>query len=205
LRREYTSSGLDVGDLAPTWHEQLARWLADAVAADLTEPNAVVLATADAAGRPSARTVLLKGFDERGLTVFTNYGSRKGRELDENPYASMVLPWVDLQRQVVACGPVSRVSAEESAAYFATRPRGSQLSAWASRQSAAIDSRSSLEAARAELDARFRDEVPAPDFWGGFRLAPESVEFWQGRPDRLHDRLRYRLDGSAWVVERLSP
>jgi pyridoxamine 5'-phosphate oxidase len=205
LRREYTSAGLDAGDLAETWHEQVGRWLADAVAAELTEPNAVVLATADASGRPSARTVLLKGVDERGLVVFTNYASRKGRELEENPYASIVLPWVDLQRQVVACGPVTRVSPEESAAYFASRPRGSQLSAWASRQSEVLGSRDQLASRRADLDARFGDDVPAPDFWGGFRLAPETVEFWQGRPDRLHDRLRYRFAGDAWVVERLSP
>lgn len=205
LRRDYTGQGLDVGDLAPTWHEQLATWLADAVGADLTEPNALVLATADERGRPSARTVLLKGFDERGLTVFTNYDSRKGRELTANPYASMVLPWVDLQRQVVVCGAVARVSAEESAAYFSSRPLGSQVSAWASHQSAVITSREELEQRRAELAAQFGDGVPAPDFWGGFRLVPETVEFWQGRADRLHDRLRFRAADDGWVVERLSP
>ncbi|MDT7573327.1 MAG: pyridoxamine 5-phosphate oxidase [Actinomycetota bacterium] len=188
-----------------TWHAQLSRWFADALAADLHEPNAVVLATSTPEGRPSARTVLLKAFDERGLTVFTNYTSRKGRELTANPYASLVVPWVDLQRQVIAGGPVERVSAEESAAYFRSRPRGAQLSAWASRQSTVIPSREALVQTRTELEERFGDDIPAPDFWGGFRLVPETVEFWQGRPDRLHDRLRYRRDSASWVLERLSP
>jgi pyridoxamine 5'-phosphate oxidase len=205
LRREYASEGLDAADLAVTWHEQLARWLGDAVAADLTEPNAVTLATAGADGRPSARSVLLKAYDERGLTVFTNYTSRKARELEANPFASLVLPWVELQRQVIASGPVARVPAEESAAYFLTRPRGAQLSAWVSHQSEVIGSRQDLEARRAELHGRFGDDIPVPDFWGGYRLAPETVEFWQGRPDRLHDRLRFRQAADGWVVERLSP
>jgi pyridoxamine 5'-phosphate oxidase len=205
LRREYTSAGLDAADLAPTWHAQLGRWLADAVAAELTEPNAVVLSTADVSGRPSSRTVLLKGYDERGLTVFTNYTSRKGRELTANPVASMVLPWVDLQRQVIACGGVTRTSAEESSAYFRSRPPGAQLSAWASHQSAVVPSREALVQRRGELAERFGDDIPVPDFWGGYRLEPETVEFWQGRPDRFHDRLVYRRDGDGWVVERLSP
>jgi pyridoxamine 5'-phosphate oxidase len=206
LRRDYTAAGLAEADLADSWHVQLARWLEDAVAADLTEPNAITLATAAADGRPSARTVLLKSFDERGLTIFTNYASRKARELDANPHGSLVLAWVDLQRQVIACGPVARVSAEESAAYFRSRPRGAQLSAWASRQSEVIGSRRELEERRAELEQRFAGgDVPVPDFWGGLRLAPQTVEFWQGRPDRLHDRLRFRDDGGRWLVERLNP
>jgi pyridoxamine 5'-phosphate oxidase len=205
LRRDYTAAGLDAVDLAATWHEQLAAWLADAVAADLTEPNAVTLATADAGGRPSARTVLLKGNDVRGLTVFTNYTSRKGRDLTANPHASLVIAWVELQRQVVACGSVVRVPAAQSATYFRSRPRGAQLSAWASHQSEVVGSREELESRRADLDARFGEEIPVPDFWGGFRLEPETVEFWQGRPDRLHDRLRFRRTASDWVVERLSP
>jgi pyridoxamine 5'-phosphate oxidase len=205
LRREYTSVGLDIGDLADTWHEQLGRWMADAVEADLTEPNAVVLATATVDARPSARTVLLKAYDERGLTVFTNYTSRKGIELAANPQASMVLPWVDLQRQVIATGRVVRVAADESATYFRSRPRGAQLSAWASRQSSVVSSRAELEERRALLDDRFGDDVPVPDFWGGFRLEPDAVEFWQGRPDRFHDRLRYVLGAGEWRVERLSP
>ena len=205
LRREYSAAGLDTVDLAATWSGQLDRWLDEALAADLTEPNAAVLATADARGRPSARTVLLKAFDEHGLTVFTNYGSRKARDLAANPVASLVIPWIDLQRQVVACGPVVRVSAEESADYFRSRPRGSQLSAWASRQSQVVQSRAELERHRAELEQRFGDEIPAPDFWGGFRLEPRTVEFWQGRPDRLHDRLQYSATADGWAVERLSP
>jgi pyridoxamine 5'-phosphate oxidase len=205
LRHDYGAAGLSEVAMRDTWHAQLSRWFADALAADLHEPNAVVLATSTPEGRPSARTVLLKAFDERGLTVFTNYTSRKGRELTANPYASLVVPWVDLQRQVIAGGPVERVSAEESAAYFRSRPRGAQLSAWASRQSTVIPSREALVQTRTELEERFGDDIPAPDFWGGFRLVPETVEFWQGRPDRLHDRLRYRRDSASWVLERLSP
>jgi pyridoxamine 5'-phosphate oxidase len=205
LRRDYTAAGLDLPDLASTWPEQLGRWIDAALAAELTEPNAAVLATAGADGRPSARTVLLKGVDERGLTLFTNYASRKGRELAANPHASLVLPWLELQRQVVATGRVDRVSAEESAAYFRSRPRGAQLSAWASHQSDVIGSRQELEDRRAALERRFGDDIPVPDFWGGFRLEPETVEFWQGRHDRLHDRLQFRRTAGAWRVERLSP
>ena len=205
LRRDYSAAGLSELAVRDTWHAQLGRWFADAVAADLHEPNAVVLATSTPEGRPSARTVLLKAFDERGLTVYTNYTSRKGRELTANPFASLVLPWIDLQRQVVACGPVERISDEESAAYFMSRPRGAQLSAWASRQSTVIPSREDLVRRRAELEARFGDDIPVPDFWGGFRLVPDTVEFWQGGPDRLHDRLQFRRDGDDWVLERLSP
>lgn len=205
MRRDYVAAGLHEAALRDTWHEQLARWLADAVAAELTEPNAGVLATAGADGRPTARTLLLKAYDERGLTMYTNFSSRKARDLAANPFASLVLPWVELQRQVIACGRVERVSLDESATYFRSRPRGAQLSAWASHQSDVIASRQDLEARRAQLEHRFGDEIPVPDFWGGLRLAPETVEFWQGRPDRLHDRLRYRHDGGTWVVERLSP
>jgi pyridoxamine 5'-phosphate oxidase len=206
LRRDYTRAGLAETDLAGSWHAQLASWLETAVAADLTEPNAITLATADQEARPSARTVLLKSFDERGLTVFTNYASRKGRELEANPHGALVLAWVDLQRQVIACGPVARLTAEESAAYFRSRPRGAQLSAWASHQSEVIASREALEQRRAEVERRFAGgDVPVPDFWGGLRLVPETVEFWQGRPDRLHDRLRFRQDADGWHVERLAP
>lgn len=206
LRRDYAGAGLSESALRPTWHQQFGAWLTEAVDALLLEPNAVVLATADAAGRPSARTVLLKGYDESGFTIYTNYRSRKGRETAENPYASLVVPWLDLQRQVVVTGAVERVSREESAAYFRSRPRGSQLGAWASHQSEVIASREVLDRRRAELEERFAGcEVPVPDFWGGLRIVPETVEFWQGRADRLHDRLRYRREGDGWLVERLSP
>jgi pyridoxamine 5'-phosphate oxidase len=171
------------------------------------ETNAMVLATADAAGRPSARSVLLKGYDEGGFTFFTNYSSRKGRELADNPWASCVFPWYQLHRQVVVVGTVERVERAETDAYFAVRPRGAQLGAWASPQSTVIASRAELEQAWASADERFGEDepVPAPAHWGGFRLVPRTVEFWQGRRSRLHDRLRFRHNETGWVVERLAP
>jgi pyridoxamine 5'-phosphate oxidase len=205
MRGEYVSEELVEGALAEDWPTQFGRWLAEAVAAGLTEPNAMVLATADAAGRPSARSVLLKGYDVRGFAFFTNYESRKGAELAANPYGSLVFPWYPLHRQVLVCGPVERTSRAETEDYFAIRPRGAQLGAWASAQSQPIPDRAALESAWAAAEQRFPDEVPAPPHWGGYRLAPTSVEFWQGRISRLHDRLRYRLAGDTWVVERLSP
>lgn len=181
-------------------------WFEEAAASGIIEAERMALATATPDGRPSVRIVLLKGIDEDGIRFFTNYGSRKGRELDANPRAAATLYWQPLQRAARLEGPVERLSAAESDAYFAGRPRGAQLGAWASRQGAAIGDRADLEARVAELDARFAGEVPRPDFWGGYRLRPEAVELWQGRPDRLHDREHFLLqpDGS-WRAERLSP
>jgi pyridoxamine 5'-phosphate oxidase len=205
LRRSYELAGLDEADAAADPYEQFARWLADAVAADLLEPNAMVLATADRAGRPSARTVLLKGFGEAGFVFYTNYGSRKAQQIDGNPQASLLFPWYDLERQVGVVGDVHRLSAEASEEYFRSRPTGHQVGAWASRQSQVVASREVVEQRYLELVERYGDEVPFPDFWGGYRVVPTSVEFWQGRGNRLHDRLRYRREGAAWVVERLAP
>ena len=206
LRREYSTAGLAEDDLAPTWDAQLDRWMADAVTAGFVEPNAVTFATASPEGRPSARTVLLKAYDERGFVVFTNLTSRKGREALANPFASLVLPWVPLERQVVVVGAVEQVSAEETEAYVRSRPRGSQIAAWSSRQSTVLSGRAELEQRVAELTERFAGgEVPVPPFWGGLRLVPETVEFWQGRQSRLHDRLQFRRTADGWVVERLAP
>jgi pyridoxamine 5'-phosphate oxidase len=208
LRRAYVTAGLAETDLASDPVTQLAAWLADVRAAELPEPNAMVVATATADGTPSARYVLLKGLDERGLVFYTNYGSAKAADLAANPCASVLFPWHPLQRQVRIFGPVSRVDAAESAAYFATRPRGSQLGAWASRQSAPAESRAELDRAYEAAERRWPEgtEVPLPEFWGGFRVAIETAEFWQGRENRLHDRLRYvRTPAGGWRVERLWP
>jgi len=202
LRQEYARAGLSEADLAPTWHEQLDRWLADA--APVRELNAMVVSTVSADGRPSSRNVLLKGADARGLVFYTNLTSRKATQALGQQWVSLCLPWVDLERQVLVEGTVSEVSREESEAYWATRPRGSQLGAWASRQSTVV-TREELEERMASAEKRFPSGVPLPEFWGGLRVAPVSVEFWQGRPSRLHDRLRYRLVDDAWCVERLSP
>lgn len=209
LRREYGDHGLDTPDLSDDPVVMFRRWFDDAVRAGLHEPNAMVVATVSAEGRPSARLVLLKGLDERGFVFFTNYASRKGRDLDANPAVSLLFPWHDLQRQVRVEGVASRTSAEESQAYFATRPRASQLGAWASPQSQVVDARAALDERYAGVLAWFADvdDVPLPPFWGGVRVTPEAIEFWQGRQGRMHDRLRYRREATepAWTVERLAP
>lgn len=209
MRRGYERAGLDERDLAPDWLTQFRGWLDGAIAAGLPEPNAMIVATAGPDAVPSARTVLLKGIDERGFVFFTHYGSRKGTQALANPVASLVFPWHPIQRQVLVTGAVERVGAEESDRYFASRPHGSQLGAAASPQSTVIASRAELESARDALAARYPEgtSVPRPAGWGGLRVVPETVEFWQGRPDRLHDRLRFRRTSveGAWIVERLAP
>jgi len=208
MRRSYELRGLDEADLAPTWLEQLRRWFADAQSGGVGEPNAMVLATTTAEGHADARLVLLKGMSEEGLRFFTSYESAKGRQLAAVPYGAIVFPWHDLQRQVRLSGPVHRLPDADSEDYFNSRPWGSRVSALASPQSEVLASRAALETVRAELAARHPEgcDVPRPPEWGGYVLAPERVEFWQGRADRLHDRLVYRrgVDG-VWVVERLGP
>jgi pyridoxamine 5'-phosphate oxidase len=208
MRGRYAAHTLDESDLAPEWLAQFERWLDDAIKAPLPEPNAMVLATAGADCRPSARTVLLKLVDARGFVLYTNLESRKGRDAQANPAAALVFPWTQLHRQVVVTGSIEHVGDEEADAYFASRPHGSRLGAIASPQSRVIPSRKVLDEARAELERRYPEgsDVPRPEHWGGLRVVPDTVEFWQGRPDRLHDRLRYRREpDGTWVVERLAP
>ncbi|WP_212914846.1 pyridoxamine 5'-phosphate oxidase [Streptomyces sp. TS71-3] len=212
MRAHYRAEGLSEADLATAPMEQFARWFEEAVRAaeqgGLYEPNAMIVSTADAEGRPSSRTVLLKQYDERGFVFYTNYTSRKARDLAENPRVGLVFPWHPMARQVVVTGTVSRTGRDETAAYFRTRPHGSQLGAWASEQSSEVASRAELDRAYEELVTRYPEgeSVPAPPHWGGFRIAPETVEFWQGRENRLHDRLRYiRTPAGAWRIERLYP
>ncbi|MGI8798260.1 MAG: pyridoxamine 5'-phosphate oxidase [Pseudonocardia sp.] len=208
MRVDYPEAGFDLDSLAPTWHEQLLRWLAEADAAGLPEPNAMVLATVDVAGRPSSRTVLCKGIEPDGVVFFTNYTSAKSHELGFGRFASATFPWYGLRRQVHFRGPAEQVSPQETARYWASRPRGSQLGAWASAQSTVVADRRTLDDALAAIARRFPDveQVPVPSHWGGWRISPERVEFWQGRANRMHDRLRFeRTDDLEWIVQRLAP
>jgi pyridoxamine 5'-phosphate oxidase len=205
-RKDYSLAGLTEKDLARDPFRQFEKWFQEAEAAKLPEPNALVLATANRDGAPSTRIVLLKGIDGRGLVFYTNYESRKGREIESNPRASLLFPWFAIERQVIAEGRLAKVTREETEAYFHSRPRLSQLAAWASQQSAIISGRAVLEQSMQALEQKYAGQaVPVPPQWGGYRLTPDSVEFWQGRRSRLHDRLRYRREKDNWVIERLAP
>ncbi len=207
LRKDYTLTGLRRADLDPDPITQFQKWLQQALHATLPEPTAMTLATADNAGQPSARIVLLKGVDERGFLFFTNYESRKGRELAENPHAALALHWPELERQVRVTGRVTRVSREESENYFKARPRGHRLGSWVSHQSQAVANRAVLEEKLKPLEAKYPgDDIPLPPYWGGYVLSPVEIEFWQGRTNRLHDRFHYaRQPRGGWLIERLSP
>lgn len=207
LRNEYTRSGLRHSELADDPYTQFEHWLEQANNAGLYQPNAMTLATVSAQGQPSARTVLLKSVDTEGFVFYTNYGSRKAREIDAHPRVALLFVWLDLERQIKIRGSARRVGMAESLRYFLTRPRGSQLGAWCSQQSSVISSRSLLEEEFERMKRKFQhQEVPLPSFWGGYRVVPEEIEFWQGRVNRLHDRFQYSRDGQGgWAVERLAP
>jgi pyridoxamine 5'-phosphate oxidase len=206
LRAEYQLAGLDESDLAPDPFTMFGRWFDAAHVAGVVEPNAMVLSTVSVDGQPSARVVLLKGMTEHGFVFFTNYDSRKGAELGANPHCCLLFSWVELQRQVRIEGAANRIPRDETEAYFASRPRDSQLGAWASAQSSVVGSRAELEAAYADVEARFAgSDIPAPPHWGGYQVTPERVELWQGRQSRMHDRLAYLREGRGWRTERLAP
>lgn len=207
MRVSYEEGVLDEGSLQRSWYEQLQAWLDEATRASLPEPNAMVLATADPEGRPSSRTVLCKGLDERGVVFYTNYTSNKSHDLISTRFASATFPWFAMQRQAHVRGVVEKVSPAETAAYWASRPRGSQLGAWASPQSKPVTGRSTLDSALANINRQFADaeSIPVPPHWGGWRIRPQTVEFWQGRRDRMHDRLVFVLTGDDWKLRRLAP
>jgi pyridoxamine 5'-phosphate oxidase len=205
LRTNYTFAGLRRRDLNADPIKQFNNWFQQALSAEVVEPNAMTLATVDSEGQPSSRIVLLKGIDERGFSFYTNYQSRKGRELEGNPKAALTLFWPGLERQVCARGTCARLSREESEAYFKSRPLGSRLGAWVSNQSSVIPDREFLEKRLAEVTAQYGEDPPLPDYWGGYLLNPVTVDFWQGRPNRLHDRFLYTRDGGSWKLERLAP
>jgi pyridoxamine 5'-phosphate oxidase len=206
MRRQYTLAALHEEEMLVDPVAQFTAWFKQALDAQVLEPNAMSLATAWADGRPLLRTVLLKNYDERGFVFYTNLGSRKARQLKENPNASLLFPWLALERQVIVTGKAEKLSVAETLKYFITRPRDSQIGAWASQQSSPISSRQALEMEWESLKRKFsQGDVPLPDFWGGFRVVPETIEFWQGGPNRLHDRMLYSRRGDAWKIERLAP
>lgn len=206
IRREYSSRGLHRRDLSPNPFQQFHKWFEEARAAGLLEPNAMTLSTAGADGRVTARTVLLKAYDEKGMVFFTNYGSRKSLQMAENPHCALHFLWLPLERQLAITGTASRISHKESLTYFINRPIGSRIGAWVSDQSRTISSRKLLQKKFHEMMRKFRDgDVPLPDAWGGFRVEPDSFEFWQGGEHRLHDRFLYTRDAEGWGIDRLQP
>ncbi len=206
LRNEYSQMELDEKSCNSNPFMQFEKWFNEAMKADLLEPNAMVLSTVDSNGRPSQRTVLLKGFDKDGFTFFTNYSSRKGKEIDSNPLVSILLPWFSLERQIIITGSAQKISREQSANYFHSRPRGSQFGAHVSNQSEKLVDRSILDRKLVELEKEFKDkEIPLPENWGGYQVIPNRFEFWQGRKSRLHDRIQYELENEIWNISRLSP
>lgn len=206
LRKEYTQASLDLDSVADSPFDQFRKWFEEATTGELLEPNAMVLGTANKNGLVTQRTVLLKAFDEKGFVFYTNYTSRKAQQINENNQVSILFPWLDLERQVSITGTAEKISTAESMKYFFSRPFGSQLGAWVSHQSQVITSRSILESKLNEMKEKFnKGKVPLPDFWGGYRIVPASIEFWQGRPSRLHDRILYTRLATHWNKERLSP